>query len=118
MKDIKDLIEEYRKAAILHGEATEEGDYKLANKQHSKLTKIYKILEKDNELQEKVLGQLLKDENIYISSWAAAHCLGLNIYVDEAVNVLKEISKRKGFVGFNAEMILRIWKEKAKLKFY
>ena len=25
MKDIKDLIEEYRKAAILHGEATYEG---------------------------------------------------------------------------------------------
>ncbi|WAM32025.1 HEAT repeat domain-containing protein [Caldicellulosiruptor naganoensis] len=120
MKDVKKLIEEYRNAAILQKEASSDGDYRTANKQYSRLTKIYKILEKDKDLREKVLRELLKDENIYVSSWAAAHCLGLNIYVDEAVKLLEEIAKRKdiGILRLDAEMTLKVWREEGQLKFY
>jgi len=117
MIDVKKLIEEYRNAAILQKEASRDGDYKTANKQYSKLIRIYKILEKDKDLREKVLKELLKDENICVSSWAAAHCLRLNIYVDEAVKLLEEIAKRKdiGIWRFDAEMTLKVWREEGKL---
>ena len=59
MKDSNKIIEKYRNYAVLHWNASREGDYKTANKNYAKLTKIYKVLLDNVELREIVLSQLL-----------------------------------------------------------
>jgi hypothetical protein len=119
MKDIKKIIEEYKYFAVLHWNASREGDYKTANKNYAKLTKIFKQLQGSEELQEKVLVQLLNDNNYAVQLWAAAHSLGLGQYKDDAVSKLEFISKMNAdeAPSFEAKMTLQVWREKGTLTF-
>ncbi|KJS16092.1 MAG: hypothetical protein VR69_10855 [Peptococcaceae bacterium BRH_c4b] len=119
MKDFNKIIEEYRSYAALHWSASREGDYKTANKNYAKLTKIYKSFLNSKELSERALPQLLNDSNYSVQVWAAAHCLGLGLYKDAAVNRLEHISKMSAneAPSFEAKMTLQVWKEKGTLTF-
>ena len=117
--DKNELIQNYINNAISQGEATLKGDYKTGNKECKKLSKIYKIMEKNLDFAKEMLDVLLNDENINVRIWASAHALGLNVKVDKAEDILKEISSIPdiGLLGFNAEMTLKVWKERGYLKF-
>lgn len=119
MKDVVKIIEEYRNFATLHWNASREGDYKTANKNYAKLTKISKMLLNSKELQEAILPQLLNDNMYCVQLWAAAHCLGLNMYKDEAVHKLEQISTLSASEApsFEAKMTLQVWREKGVLTF-
>lgn len=119
MKDRKKIIEEYKVYAILHWNASREGDYKTANKNYAKLTKIFKMLLNSQELREAALSQLLNDNDKCVQAWAAAHCLGLGMYLDEAISLLEQISEMSASEApsFEAKMTLKVWKEKGILTF-
>ncbi|MEN2773870.1 DUF2019 domain-containing protein [Acetivibrio clariflavus] len=119
MKGLEKIVEEYRNLAILHWKASREGDYKTANKNYAKLTKIYEMFLNDKELQEKVLPQLLDDSMYCVQLWAAAHCLGLELYKDEAIHKLEQISTLNSneAPSFEAKMTLKVWREKGVLTF-
>lgn len=119
MKNINTLFEEYTQAALEHGKALASGDHKITNKAYAKLTRIYKKLEKDHVFAETILNDLLQHDNYLVRICAAAHALGLNISVDNAQNILDEISKRTdiGIIRLEAEMTLKEWRKKGELKF-
>jgi hypothetical protein len=119
MKEREKIIEEYKDYAMLHWNASHEGDYKTANKNYDKLTKLFKILLNNQELREETLPQLLHDSDYCVQAWAAAHCLGLGIYQDEAISILEQISEMSASEApsFEAKMTLKVWKEKGILTF-
>ena len=119
MKDVNKIIDEYRNYAILHWDASREGDYKTANNNYTKLTKVYKQFLGDEKLRNIVLIQLLNDNNYAVQVWAAAHSLGLGQYKDDALSKLEFISKLSSneAPSFEAKMTLKVWREKRKLTF-
>ena len=119
MKDVNKIIEDYRNYASLHWNASHEGDYKTANKNYAKLTKIYKQMLSSEELKETLLIQLLNDNNYAVQVWAAAHSLGLGKYKDVAVYKLEYISKLSAndAPSFEAKMTLQEWRDKGTLTF-
>ncbi len=108
------VLQDYIGAAIAHGEATKEGDYKTANKQYGNLVKIYKKLEKDHLFADSIFEMLFRHENASVRIWAAAHALKLNIRTDEAENVLKKASEDHniGILRLDSEMTLKEWNKR------
>ena len=119
MADQSLLVKKYVDAAIAHGEASKIGDYKIANREYDKLTRIYRKLEKDRTLAIAIIHELFQNPNYLVLGWASAHAIGLNISIDKAEKTLGEISKRTdiGIVRLTAEMTLKEWKKKGKLTF-
>ena len=119
MIDVNKIIEEYKNYASLHWNASREGDYKTANKNYAKLTKIYKQLLSSEELREKVLLHLLNDKSYAVQLWAAAHSLALGQFKEEAESKLELISKLSAneAPSFEAKMTLQEWREKGILTF-
>lgn len=117
MKNIDLIIETYIVAAITYGEETEEGNYKVVNREYRKLTKIYRKMETDLDIAQQILEKLLIHPNDHVRLWAAAHALGLNLYVNQSIEILEDVSKRPKFLGFDAKMTLEVWREQGKLSF-
>lgn len=63
--------------------------------------------------------ELLHNESNQVRLMAAAHCLGLNVYIDEAQKTLNQIAKDKHNVelAFEAQVTLDVWKQQGYLKF-
>jgi hypothetical protein len=119
MKNTDILLEEYITVAVTHGRATIDGDHETANKQYTTLTKLYRKLENDYSFAETFLEELFNHTNASVKTWAAAHALGLNLKEDEALEILKTISEDRsiGIVRLDAEMILKEWVKKGRLRF-
>ena len=119
MKNIKAILEQYKKAATIYGIATQKGDHKTVNKQATILKLIYEKLKNNPDIQRVVLNELIQDKNLTIRSWAAAHCLGLKIKTEQAEQILENISKRKdvGIISFDAETTLSLYKKQGYLNF-
>jgi hypothetical protein len=116
---VQEMIRFYRDLVITHRDASMASDYKKANKLYHKLTKLYKIFKQNDLLAEEILNILIHDDDIRVRLWAAAHCLGLNKFVNEAENTLKEIALCTEYntLGMEADMTLKVWKEKGYLRF-
>lgn len=99
-------IESYINAAIKHGECTEEGDYKQANKQ-------YKIIQRSlNELKvsEKGVTQLkdlMEHQSDYVKLWSSTHLL--SVEEKKSRQVLMELARKPGFLGLTAQTTLDEW---------
>lgn len=82
-----------------------------------KLGKLFHLLKEETDRE--FLLELLQDENERTRCLVAAHCLGLEIYLSEAqevLNQLKENSKDPQMV-FEAESVLLVWKQQGYLTF-
>jgi hypothetical protein len=114
------VINQYVKTCDILSETTLEGDYKRGNKEGEKVVDIFKILENNIELANITLPLLFNNENVSTRSKAAAHCIALNIRVNEAEAVLEEIARDEGngIFGFNAEMTLKVWRDRGYLLVY
>lgn len=117
---VEEIIQQYEKSGRIIEETTQTGDYKTGNREVKKLTKIFKLLEKDRELAAECIRQLYKSECTSVKTTAAAYSLSLGIDVSRAEAVLYDISQDKtlGILRFNAEMTLKVWKERGWLKTY
>ena len=114
MDKINVLLNKYIEAAIQHGKATEEGDYKSANKAFKVLKKVYDELKANQDFGVQKLSNLLNHEEEYVRLWASSHTLQVD--TEKAKKTLIELTKKTGFLAFNAKMTLEEW-EKGNLKF-
>lgn len=88
------------------------GDYKTNNREFRRLDKLFRITSEDMDLAMAVYKNLLTRACVTTRISSSAECLKLGIYVDKAVEVLEELSKRTdiGIRRLNAEMVLRVWR--------
>lgn len=66
------------------------------------------------------IHDMLKSENVVVRSEAATYCLALKRNVEAGEHVLEEISREPAYrlYRLNAEMPLKVWREKGELKLY
>lgn len=99
------LVDKFIDASIKYGEAIEQGESKIANKQSSVIRKIRKQLVESYKLD--ILIPSLQHENDYVKLNVASSIIG--ILPNDAREVLGELQSRKGLVGFEAKMFLQEW---------
>lgn len=106
----EDLLEVYRVEAQVHGEATDRGDYKAANKAHDCLAAAYRVLRSRGDSAQSGILQFLESQNQHLRCWAAAHALEFCPAKGEPV-LRKLANSEPGVVRLNAETVLSEWKE-------
>ena len=102
------LLEAYRQAATIHGEALEVGNARRCNKAYGELSRIRRELRRLGPEHLRKLLTLLDDENVAVRRSAAADAL--DFAPEEGLRVLREIAGGpETMVQFDAEMILTRW---------
>ncbi|APD06392.1 hypothetical protein UJ101_00855 [Flavobacteriaceae bacterium UJ101] len=102
--EINDFIE----ASIKHGEASKEGDYKLANKNYDKLVSILKYLKENDSIF--ILKKFLIHEDLNVQLWAATFLLEEN--EEEAIKLMTKIANQNiPHYSFDAKITLEEWKK-------
>lgn len=96
------------------------GEYKKSNAAGKILKNIFKHFETNHEQAQRILSILLTNRNVVARCKAAAYCLSLSILKEEAIKALIEASKDDslGIFAFNAEMILKVYREQGYLRIY
>ena len=89
-----------------HAEATEAGEYKIANAAYAQLIEALKWLYNSQETQ--LLHSLLTAPSVGTRLWTASYLLPLGNSVAEAV--LIELASINNIHGFGAEMTLQEWR--------
>lgn len=114
-----ELIAEVAQLWKTQREATYSGDARESNRAMERLIEIFKTFEKDRDMADRVLGQLLKQEAT-VASGVAAHCLALNLHISDALAVLRRIKRSRAdpILSFEAEMVLKQWKDRGYLLMY
>lgn len=104
MNDINNIILDFVNASINNGIAQEEGKSNQANKYYRVLEKRKKWLVDHNELCNVKFLELLNHENEYVRLHVS--CALLHVKNKEAINVLSDLAKKKGILGFSAKMTI------------
>ena len=115
-----EIVNQYEISGEIMYQATLSGDYRANNKEGAKLVRIFKRLEKDETLAMDCIGELLKSKNVVVRSKGAAYCLALKRNIETGVRSLEEISRDPSYrlYQLNAEMTLKVWREKGELQLY
>lgn len=104
---IEEALSEFEFSANQHGEATEQGDYKEANKHYVKIAKVITFLKKQNSINE--LLPLIKHPSLGVRLWASTYLLPVK--KEDAISELKKIIRGGSFCAFTAETTLSEWKK-------
>lgn len=107
IKDIATAVLKFEEAATKHADATEQGDYKTANKNYAIIVKAVTFLKEHNEIQK--LSELLSHSSDGVRGWAATYLLPLK--EREAMKALEEIAKGSGIRSLAAETTMSEWKK-------
>lgn len=107
-QDVELLEGKFRQYAEAHGAASEQGDYKTANRNYDKLLGIVAKLRVHGAQGEAALRRLMKDRSDAVAAFAATR--SLPFAEADALEVLEAIARKAGAVGFNAEMVIKEWK--------
>ena len=118
--DKNEIIAQYETSGKIIYDATYSGDYKTCNREGEKLLRIFKMLEKNPEFARECIAELLNSDCVVVRIKAAAYCLALRQDVEIGESILEEISSNHdyGIFRFNAEMTLKVWREKGELQIY
>ena len=110
IKDQSDeaLVETYRIAASDYGRANASGDYRAGNRAYKRLALAYRTLRARGPESQAKLLHLLRDRDVGVQAWAAAHALEFSPAAGEPV--LVELAAQPGDVSFSAKMTLREWR--------
>jgi len=106
IKNINTALEKFKDAAAKHTEATEQGDYKTANKCYGVIAKAVLFLKEQNEIQQ--LSVFLNHNSIGVCVWAATYLLPVK--EREATQLLEQIAGGTGIHSFTANTTLREWR--------
>ena len=115
-----EIIDLYQTECAVIEECTHEGNYRKGNKAGASIQSMFAYLETDIPQAVRVLGTLLKNEDVVVRTKAAAHCLSLDILQQPAVEVLESVAENTDFGVFslNASMTLQVYKKQGFLKVY
>ena len=113
----ENILKQYEKSGEIMYHTTLNGDYRKCNREGAKLQKIFKEFEKDPDLADECIPELLKSSNVVVRTEAAAYCLALRRDIKLAEKILKNIASDPDNKIFqlNAEMTLKVWKEQGYL---
>ena len=106
----QEAINQYLKTGTVLTETALSGNYKRGNIIAKKNRKVFDYLSQNRDLAIEVFSTIMNSDNDKAKSIAAADSIRMNIMLEQATTVLEELAKRNDFVGFEAELVLRIWK--------
>ena len=109
MEGIAYIINQYRQAAFLQGQATLIGDYKNGNRHSDIIVECYIKLRTIGVEAIEQLAVLLTDEDDNVISWAATHLLPY--YEKRSIEALTSVSTKPGIIAFSAEIALNEWRK-------
>ncbi|WP_202913837.1 DUF2019 domain-containing protein [Pararcticibacter amylolyticus] len=98
-------LSKFEEAAIKHSEATQQGDYKMANSAYAILRKIYAFLKEQSDIQ--MLSQFLDHPSTGVRLWAATYLLPVS--ESEGLKVLRQITKEPGIHSLTAKTTVDEW---------
>ena len=111
---IEEALAIFEKSAAKHGEASFEGQARIANYNYDRMAKVVSFLKSQNSLA--ALSIFYSHPNIAVRSWAAAYLLP--VYEKKSIKILKEIVKLHVFGSLDAEMTIKEWKNGNLKNFY
>ena len=106
--DSEKVLANYVDAIIANKQALSNADPKTANKHYRMLVKSLHQLEAVGKRREALL-RLLSHDIPDVRGVAAAHLI--DIEPERAVHVLEELAQSGGVVGFEAKMVLKLWRD-------
>jgi hypothetical protein len=118
MNTTQNLQKEIEEQAISWGDALKIGDHRTANRNNSAITKIARRFKKDKNIGEIILVPLLKHANPSVRLMASVHALDLEIHIQEAEDVLKQVASDPNIhvVQLMAQINLQKWDKKKNTK--
>jgi Domain of unknown function (DUF2019) len=102
-------IEGYAAAARRHGEATLAGDAEAANKAYRELDRCWKRIRLSEADWRSAFLDLLSNDSPWVRLWTASHAVHMD--AARAVPVLEALAKEPGFLGIDAQMTLKTFRE-------
>ena len=107
IKDTETALLIFEESALKHAEATQQGDYKTANKSYALIIRVITYLKKQDAMQS--LFQFLNHSSDGVKGWAATYLLPIE--EKKAIRALEEIAKGTGIRSLAAETTLIEWKK-------
>jgi HEAT repeat protein len=92
-------------AATSQAKATEQGDYKTANKNYNEILKAIAFLKNKSAIN--TLSKLLSNPSIGVRLWAARFLLQIN--ETESIKILTEIANTESIHSLSAETTIEEW---------
>jgi hypothetical protein len=116
----EEIISQYETSGEIMFEEIHNGDWRKHDREGAKLLKIFKMFEKNPDFAMECIDELLKSKNVVVRSKGAAYCLALKRNIETGVRILEEISRDPSYrlYRLNAEMTLKVWREKGELQLY
>ena len=109
MYNINTVISDFIDAATNNGIALEDGNANQANKYFRVTEKKIKCLKEHDELTNHLFIDLLSHQNDYVKYYTA--CALLHVQTDIALNTLSVLEKKRGLLGFSAEMTIKEYRK-------
>jgi hypothetical protein len=108
MKPAEELLSDYAATAKKHMEASNSGNYRVANRAYDRLVKLRRELMDRGASGRSALLSLLGHVDPEVRVWAAADCLPVD--TTKAEQVLSDLVHCSGIVALTAETTLDEWK--------
>lgn len=112
--NIDQLLRLYADAATRHAVATENGDYRSANREHDTIAAVYRELRKRGSEAQMELIPLLDHPDLGVKAWVASHAL--EFAPERGKQALEELANQPGLLGHTARTTLLEW-FKGRLRF-
>ncbi|NEN75466.1 hypothetical protein F9B74_03875 [Pelistega sp. NLN82] len=106
--NVAQAIQYFEKYSDIHGKATLEGNYKLANSSYKKIVSAKNYLLSMDEIDS--LEVLLHSKSNSVINWAASYLLFSKNFSEISQEKLAEIANTSDIFGLAAETILSEWK--------
>jgi hypothetical protein len=107
---VEELLARYAEAASEHGLASEQGDYRVANRQYATVAGVIDEMRRRGPDVEHAIVGLLIHPNPQVRVWAASHAR--EFAPEEARSSLQSVARGpKGVARLNAELMLQEWRK-------
>jgi hypothetical protein len=97
----------FEESAIIHAEATEQGNYKLANKSYAKIIEAINFLKSNHALMH--LYDFLNHSSVGVRMWSATYLLPEK--ENDSIKTLKAIVNGGGIHSLTAETTISEWRK-------
>lgn len=108
-KPLTEAVAKYVESAITHGECTESGDHRTANRAYDEVMGSLRLIRAAGDAGREELLKLLEHANDSVRCWAGTHLLKSDGRA--AKKVLKKLASKPGLVAFDAKMVLSEWRK-------
>jgi hypothetical protein len=108
-RNLDSLIDQFITASTSHYSASLVGNWRIVNKEVSKIKKIVDHIRSFGADGQNALLVQLENQNPSVAAMAAIYSLKYN--TEKSITALQKITTEPGLLGFEAEQALLRWKE-------